>query len=265
MPFDYYRNSKGQVRNLIDIESPGPVWVGGYVCLPDHSGKDHLVCTYTKIKGFLAPEEVGLADWEDGTGNWKVIRVLWTRSQVEKPTLAPNNHAAFWTDPTGKKWVYFGGGLPGLRCPATFEGWQDASSWETVDNPRSLTSAADGSPVEIAAGTFGYNPWRKRWIAIVQQKFGRPSAFGELWYAEADAPTGPWGKAVKVVSHNNYTFYNPMLHPDLVPDGAKFVLFDGTYTAEFADHPVPTPRYNYNQVLYRLDLDDPALAPAQLK
>ena len=40
-------------------------------------------------------------------------------------------------------------------------------------------------------------------------------------------------------------------------------FFEGTYTAEFADKPEPTPRYNYNQMLYRLDLDDPALGAAR--
>ena len=28
-----------------------------------------------------------------------------------------------------------------------------------------------------------------------------------------------------------------------------------TSTLQFADHPNPTPRYDYNQILYRLDLD----------
>jgi hypothetical protein len=32
---------------------------------------------------------------------------------------------------------------------------------------------------------------------------------------------------------------------------------------QFADHPLPTSRYDYNQILYRLDLDDPALAGAR--
>ena len=41
------------------------------------------------------------------------------------------------------------------------------------------------------------------------------------------------------------------------------LIFEGTYTMQFADRPPPTPRYDYNQILYRLDLDDPALAPAQ--
>ena len=95
------------------------------------------------------------------------------------------------------------------------------------------------------------------------QKFGKPSAFGELWYAEADAPTGPWGPAVKVLSHANYTFYNPRLHPEFTPAESPILLFEGTYTREFADHPHPTPRYDYNQILYRLDLDEPAFAPAQ--
>ena len=65
-----------------------------------------------------------------------------------------------------------------------------------------------------------------------------------------------------MVSNLNYTFYNPVTHPDLAPPNAKFLLFEGTYTASFADHAQPTPGYDYNQILYRLDLDDPALAPA---
>jgi hypothetical protein len=94
---------------------------------------------------------------------------------------------------------------------------------------------------------------------------GKPSDFGELWYAEADSPAGPWGKAVKILSHENYTFYNPRLHPEFTAASSPILIFEGTYTAEFANHPNPTPRYNYNQILYRLELDDPALKPAQGK
>ena len=97
------------------------------------------------------------------------------------------------------------------------------------------------------------------------ENFGKPSAFGELWYAEAPAPTGPWGTAVKILSHDNYTFYNPRLHPEFTPTNSRVLIFEGTYTQTFADRPQPTPRYDYNQILYRLDLDDPALKPAQEK
>ena len=93
--------------------------------------------------------------------------------------------------------------------------------------------------------------------------FGKPSAFGEVWYAEAETPAGPWGRTVKVLTHENYTFYNPRLHPEFTAPDSPILLFEGTYSKEFADHPNPTPRYDYNQILYRLDLDVPALAPAQ--
>ena len=94
------------------------------------------------------------------------------------------------------------------------------------------------------------------------EHFGKPSAFGELWYAEADSPVGAWGRAVKVLSHDNYTFYNPRLHPEFTPTNSPILLFEGTYTMQFADKPHPTARYDYNQIIYRLDLDDSALQPA---
>ena len=74
---------------------------------------------------------------------------------------------------------------------------------------------------------------------------------------------GPWGKAVKVLCHENYTFYNPRIHPEITPEDSPILLFEGTHSKEFADRPPPTPRYDYNQILYRLDLDDPALKSAQ--
>ena len=67
----------------------------------------------------------------------------------------------------------------------------------------------------------------------------------------------------KVLSHDNYTFYNRRLHADWSSPDSPVLLFEGTYTAMFADKPPPTPRYDYNQILYRLDLDDEALKPAR--
>ena len=114
--------------------------------------------------------------------------------------------------------------------------------------------------MEPHRGSIAWNETRRRWLAIFTESHGKPSAVGEIWYAEADSPFGPWDRLVKVVSHDNYTFYNPLLHPELTDPTAPFVLFEGTYTAEFADHAQPTPRYNYNQILYRLDFAD--LPPA---
>src|SRR4029078_1426655 len=98
---------------------------------------------------------------------------------------------------------------------------------------------------------------------IFMQSFGMPSGFGEIWYAEADSPYGPWGPAVKVLSHDTYTFYNPRVQPEFTRRESLILLFEGTRTKTFANHPEPTPRYDYNQILYRVDLDDAKMAPAR--
>jgi hypothetical protein len=86
---------------------------------------------------------------------------------------------------------------------------------------------------------------------------GKP---GEVWYAEADTPTGPWVYARRVASHGEYNFYNPVHHAFLDQDGGRRIHFEGTYTVTFAAAKEKTPRYEYNQILYRLDLEDPRLA-----
>lgn len=111
-------------------------------------------------------------------------------------------------------------------------------------------------------GSIAWNAFRKRWVTIFMEKFGKPSAFGELWYAEAESPIGPWGTALKVLTHENYTFYNPRIHPEFTTEGSPVLFFEGTYTKEFANHAQATPRYDYNQILYRLDLDDQGLKAA---
>ena len=86
------------------------------------------------------------------------------------------------------------------------------------------------------------------------------SFLGEVWYAEADTPLGPWVYARKIVTHDDYSFYNPKQHPIFDQDGGRIIFFEGTYTTTFSGNKDPTPRYDYNQVMYQLDLADPRLA-----
>jgi hypothetical protein len=233
------------------------------VSLPDKTGAERLVATYSKITPPLDAYERGLCVWNDETANFEHVKSLWTKSDgSRRPKQAPMGHPAF-VEEDGQRWVLFGDPLPTLRCPATFEAWQDPATWETLSPPKQLKSAADGSTVRLHTGSIAWSGYRKRWVAVFMEAGGKPSAFGELWYAEADAATGPWGLAVKILSHANYTFYNPRIHAELVPEDSRVLLFEGTYTQTFADRPHPTPRYDYNQILYRVDLDDPGLAGAQ--
>jgi hypothetical protein len=125
-------------------------------------------------------------------------------------------------------------------------------------------AAAAESRIVLHSGSVRWNDWRKRWIMLAGQLHGTSSLLGEVWYSEATEPVGPFSKAVKVVTHDRQTFYNVCQHSFLDRDGGRTVHFEGTYTNEFSGNPDKTARYNYNQVLYRLDLENDALKPAQV-
>lgn len=121
--------------------------------------------------------------------------------------------------------------------------------------------ASTGKPFLPHGCHIAWNGHRQCYTMVVSQLMGT-SMLGELWYLEADRPEGPWVKAVKVLTHHNYTFYNPLQHPELAPDD-QFLYFEGTYTKTFSTAEVATPYYDYNQVMYRIDVDDPRLKPVR--
>jgi hypothetical protein len=264
LKFDYFRDNDGRPRGVAKMAGEGPTWLSGYTSLPDKTGAERLVAVYMKIKPPLEGYECGLCVWNEKTANFVHLRTVWTKSaESPKHPPMPQGHPVIIDGDGDKKWALFGDPFPRLRCPATFEAWQDPSTWEKVTSEETLPSSPDGKPIKPATGSIAWNAYRKRWVSIFMQTFGTPSGFGEIWYAEADSPTGPWGPAVKVLSHDNYTFYNPRLHPEFTPVDSPILLFEGTRTKVFANRPEPTPRYDYNQILYRVDLDDEKLAAAR--
>ncbi|MGE5190978.1 MAG: hypothetical protein ACM3U2_00660 [Deltaproteobacteria bacterium] len=125
-------------------------------------------------------------------------------------------------------------------------------------------ASSPASRVALHSGSVRWNEYRKRWVLVAGQMNGTASVLGEVWYAEATSPTGPFSKAVKILTHDRQTFYNVCHHSFLDRDGGRTIHFEGTYTHDFSGNPEKTPRYNYNQVLYRLNLESPALEPARV-
>ncbi|MEJ5275559.1 MAG: hypothetical protein WHU94_06585 [Thermogemmata sp.] len=117
--------------------------------------------------------------------------------------------------------------------------------------------------IHLHNGTVRWNPYRQRWLLIAGQIGGQDSLLGDVWYAEATEPTGPFRQAIRIVQHERYSFYNVCHHPFLDRQGGRFIHLEGTYTAEFSGNPIRTPRYDYNQILYRVDLDHPGLRAAR--
>jgi hypothetical protein len=129
----------------------------------------------------------------------------------------------------------------------------------------SPVNANDASEsIQLHRGSIRWNAYRKCWVMIANQINGKASMLGEVWYAESASPTGPFSKAVKVLTHDRKSFYNPCQHPFLDQEDGKVIHFEGTYTADFSGNLQKTSRYEYNQMLYRLDLSDQKVAPARI-
>jgi len=107
--------------------------------------------------------------------------------------------------------------------------------------------------VIIHMNSVNWNEYRKRWI-LIGVEVGGTSYLGEVWYAESDQLTGPWKKAKKIVTHDQYSFYNPVHHPFFDQLNGRIVYFEGTYSMTFSGNSYATPRYDYNQIMYRLDI-----------
>jgi hypothetical protein len=111
--------------------------------------------------------------------------------------------------------------------------------------------------VQMHSGTVQWNAYRKRWVMIaIEHAWDKksPSFLGEVFYSEAESAQGPYLKTVKVATHPGQSFYNPCHHVFFDQNDGRTIFFEGTYCNTFTKSPA-TPRYNYNQLMYRLDLD----------
>jgi len=261
--YNYFTNDEGRPRVVAPMPGSGPTWMSGTISLPDESGEQKLVGAYEKIAPPLSAYQTGLCVWDEAAHRFNPYKVLWSKADGPRhPAPYPSGHPVLWTDEAGQEWALFGDPFPHLRCEATFEAWSDPQRWQLLKPQESVPTASGGKQIRPHRGSIAYSRFRKKWVAIFTQLGGEASSLGEIWYAEAEQPAGPWAGARQVVTHNKYTFYNPHLHPEFTDDDSPIVLFEGTYTKTFAGNGEATPRYEYNQVLYRLDLDDPALGLA---
>ncbi len=131
-----------------------------------------------------------------------------------------------------------------------------------IDENQGLLALRDvetGQKVTAHKGSTYWNDYRGRWVMVTVEIGGSSSLLGEVWLAEADTPVGPWVYAKKVVTHDKYSFYNPKQHPMFAKQNGRLIFFEGTYTTTFSGNSNPTPRYDYNQIMYKLDLGDPRL------
>jgi len=112
-----------------------------------------------------------------------------------------------------------------------------------------------GKEIQAHNGSVVWNPYRNAWSMVFTQFGGDNSHLGEVWYSESKTIDGSWKRAKKIATHHQYSFYNPKIHQEFSGQNGKILYFEGTYTTAFSGNSEPTARYDYNQILYRLDLE----------
>lgn len=289
--FDYLEAPDGFVKPIAPRFQCCPVWLGGLSALSDNE----LWAYFQNIDSDFSVIRDGMVRWNDEIEEFEVA-LLWQEGDVAHPDSSP---AIIVDDANDIPWVIYRGGyrVPAfaraMRDRTRYQAWtplrpdgnggyaaqRDARgrpiwAWHndapvpTVDMPfglelspwhQTLEPDTGETPTMHLGGVVSWNPYRGRWIHIYTENIGGPSWLGEIWYAEGDSPVGPWTWTRKIITHDNYSFYNPMLHPWFASDGGRRVLFEGTYT-NWLGVQAPTPRYDYNQQFYALQLDDPRLA-----
>jgi hypothetical protein len=299
----YFTGPDGFAKEMCPLErKEGVVWLFGLAVVRDDAGAERLIAHYERHGGLQKVLEHGIAVFNDQTEIFERAAELpldekwrFPRGRVTPVRDGDTNYLYFGDAGLSAR---VPARLREVCDPASYEAWTCAGengprrhddgtldyAWRKdaplIESPEEAQWLKRGlikpeecrvTPEDIASkqrvtlheGSVCWNAFRRRWVLIAVQHGGKPSFLGEVWYAEATAPTGPWTRAVRIVTHDRYSFYNPAQHAFFDEDGGRLIYFEGTYSHTFSGRENRTPHYDYNQILYRLDLADPRLKDAQ--
>jgi len=252
--FVAYNDQKDQFEKLKSLPIDPPLFPTGY---PFRSkGRKDPGCIY-----FTAPYPAlrVKADWQS----------YLDLSQYEAYTcLKPGTHPVAKAavdldrDAGGKLLWAWKTNAPPLN-PRQQEDLVKAGKMTREESPFRLEDAENAKPILLSNCSCFWNNSRDRYVMIASEALGS-TVIGEVWYSESDRPEGPWVKARKIITHANkagdaHDFYNPTQHPFFDQAGGRVIYLEGSYVNTFSGNPHTTPYYEYNQIMYRLDLADPRL------
>jgi hypothetical protein len=295
---EYFTAADGFAKAVIDDPAPTstPIEVTSLLAVSAVGEQERLFAVYAKLGADLSVASRGLAEFN----TTKQLFVPGTLSYAVDDAVIPDGEPILFnqagvgqfyfsspvriaatakalTTPTGyEAWTAIQPGtqtvLGGADGAASYA-WRTGASLTTAAALASAGLGADQSlddhvtdPVTGAhiaslstAGT--WNARRGRFVRILEQSGGTSSAAGEIWYLEGDTPMGPWVYARQILTHTAYGLLSPWVHWDLGQTDDRFVLFEGTYSKRLEAQEAPiVPRYDSNQMMYRLDVDDARLA-----
>ena len=246
---NYFVDASGFAKKMFPLDRPGPVWIEGLMTVRDLAGRERLVATYTRVKDLSTMAERGIAVFDDDAKEFRVLAQFAGKRghRSSHPVRVVEGDRAWW-------YLYPRYRVPDEWNAVQLEGAYEAYMCEPAGAPCEWKAGAPFKPLGDV-GSMAWNEYRKKWVLI-------SGARGDVNYSEADRPEGPWNCRTRIVQHDRYNFYNPVQHPFFERDGGRVVYFEGTYTKAFVNGAVATPLYDYNQIMYKVRLDDPRLRAA---
>jgi hypothetical protein len=255
--YRYFEGSDRMPKKMLPVTDPGVVWLFGLVEVEDKNRNHRLVAHYSRHLKLGQMVEHGIAIWNEPI------------QQFEKQVTFELDNK--WRFPRGQAvrikhedsdYIYFTESFANVRAKASLESlldplqyqaltWDTETknyTWQTELPPTTQKEEAEfiaqgsmrdsqaklqirdiqtGKPIQLHRASIDWNTYRQKYVMIACQidDKSNPSYLGEIWYSEARGIEGPWNQAIKVATHPRYSFYNRQ-----------------------------TPRYDYNQLMYRLDL-----------
>jgi hypothetical protein len=255
--FVAYDDQKDQFQKLIAVPVDPPIFPSGYPFRVRHEGTDYVYFTTpypsVRVRADLK-SYLDLSRYESYT--------------CLKPgtRCGDADQAQLDRDAEGKLVWAWKRDTPPLN-PKQQHDLVAAGKMTLQESPLRLQDADSGTPIILNNCSCSWNDYRKRYIMIASESRGA-TMLGEVWYSESDRPEGPWQHARKIITHANkkgdaHDFYNPTQHPFLDQEDGRVIYLEGSYVNSFSGNPHPTPYYEYNQIMYRLDLSDPRLNGGQ--
>ncbi|MGC8743138.1 MAG: hypothetical protein ACP5T0_04595 [Verrucomicrobiia bacterium] len=293
----YFVDSNGFSKPMCPVKIDGPKWLEGLMVLKNPDGGETLLARYAAVKDLGHINEFGLAVFNDkqevfekiltfptkegfhksahpalinfkGEKYYYIFPTLRVKARIESikdlnkyenftcvKNIKPDGSREVDLSIDGKPRFLWRKGIAPFN-PSINEDLVRKKLIKPEENWIFLHDVQTGKPTKtphLFNGSICWNNHRKNWIMITQ---GEP---GEVWFAESDTPTGQWVYARRIVNHDKYNFYNPVQHRFFDENDGATIYFEGTYTATFSGAKNQTPIYDYNQVMYRLNLLDERL------
>ena len=293
----YFVDPSGFSKSMCPVDVPGLKWLEGLMTVKDGTGRERLAARFAAVTDRdQAPNQWGLAVFNDEKEVFEQVASFGRLGPVRsahpfRATVKGHDYYYLFPDLRVKAdlthlkdlstyeaftpllagtryerkkapeldrgsdghlrygWKAGTGGLPHLTEVGDLVTGGHLRPEEVWARPHDMLT---GAPLKANIESVFWNPYRRRWVMLAED-------LGKVWYAEGDTPLGPWVYAREIVTHDRYLFYNVTQHPFFDQQDGRIIYFEGTYTDAYGQAPEKSPRYEYNQIMYRLALDDPRL------